>query len=144
MVAPGEIKPMVAKTYPLNDFGLPRPTDLGGESGASDERMPSRAAVEPSAHSDIHSLALVARVMLTGDPVFASPPPDQGSAGPEPLPGTERERPALPDAVEALLVRALEPDGEASYRTAADLAEARRQAAGADAERAPGRSSAAR
>jgi serine/threonine protein kinase len=124
-------------TVKLNDFGLPRPTDLGVDGGTSNGPLPSRAAVEPGARTDIRSLALVTRVMLTGDPVFASPRPDQGGAGPEPRPGTERERPALPDAIEAVLARALEPDGESSYRTAADLAVALRQAASADAEPAP-------
>ncbi len=125
----------------LNDFGLPRPTDLCTEGGESDEQIPSRPA-ELSAHSDIHSLATVMHVMLTGDPVFASLPLAQSVADSETLRETRSQRPALPDGVEALLARALEPDGDASYRTAADFAIALRQAAGADAALVLGRSSA--
>ncbi len=124
----------------LTDFGITRATG-GGETltgtgefvGSVEYIAPEQAAGEPvDARTDVYSLGGVAHFALTGRPPF---PRENSMAtlfahanAPRPRP-TETD-PSLPEAVDAVIVKAMATDPDDRYRSAGELAAALAQALG--------------
>ncbi len=82
--------------------------------------------VEADGRADIYALACVGYYLLTGTPVFDGPPfgvlVDHVKTSP--VPPSDRLETEIPAGLERVILRCLEKDPDARYRSAAELAEA--------------------
>lgn len=122
----------------LNDFGLAKLVDTSstddgeGTSGTPDYSAPEQIRGEAAAASDRYALGVVLYEILTGRTPFVA---DGGLPVlikhlTEPPPSPLAFRPDLPEAVEALLLKALAKDPAERYATASELTQSFREAFG--------------
>jgi eukaryotic-like serine/threonine-protein kinase len=134
-----DVKPeniLLTETHALlADFGIGRALDVQGERltetglaiGTPAYMSPEQVSGEPvSGRTDIYSLGAVLYEMLAGEPPFTGPTAQaiiaKRMSGE--LPNLRRVRPAVPDGVEQVVLKALAPLPADRFGTAADLARA--------------------
>jgi serine/threonine protein kinase len=127
----GENIPLVK----LTDFGIVRVAEDAGLTnsgivlGTADYLSPEQARGETlTASSDLYSLGVVMFEMLTGRPPFVGPTAvsiamQHASAAPPPL---RQFNPALPPAVEQLVLRTLQKEPQDRFSSAAEMQQALR------------------
>jgi serine/threonine-protein kinase len=120
----------------LADFGLARTTDLeagpasGGHlSGTVDYTAPEQIAAQPA---DVYSLGCVLYECLAGEPPFKRPRAVATlfAHASEPPPSLHERRPELPEAIDAVVARALAKAPGERYTTCGDLCQATATALG--------------
>ncbi len=138
-IKPGNIIVGVGGAITLTDFGIARAaqeqrmTSTGTILGTPEYMAPEQAkGEEADARSDLYSLAVVAYQMLSGAVPYRA---DSTLAllfkvVNEPLPPIRQVKPELPEAVEAVLQRALAKDPAARYPNVTAFYEALREAFG--------------
>src|SRR3989441_1109980 len=122
----------------LTDFGIVRVVEEGGLTnsgivlGTTDYLSPEQARGETlTASSDLYSLGVVMFEMLAGRPPFVGPTAvsiamQHASTNP---PSVRQFNPAVPPAVERIVMRALEKEPEDRFQSAAEMQHALRQCA---------------
>ncbi|HEY7347814.1 MAG TPA: protein kinase [Ktedonobacterales bacterium] len=147
-----DVKPQNMLLYPnkrlmLSDFGiakvaeqaaadedgptLPQLTTMGHVVGTPDYIAPEQAMGHPvDARADIYSLGVVLFYLVTGRVPFVGPQPMTVAAKhvSEPPPPPRQFRSDLPPAAEQVILKALEKDPAARYRSAGELSRAFRAA----------------
>src|SRR5947209_5199779 len=122
----------------LTDFGIVRVAEEGGLTnsgivlGTADYLSPEQARGETlTASSDLYSLGVVMFEMLAGRPPFVGPTAvsiamQHASTNP---PSVRQFNPAVPPAVERIVMRALEKEPEDRFQSAAEMQHTLRQCA---------------
>jgi serine/threonine-protein kinase len=118
--------------------GGERLTETGLSLGTPEYMSPEQALGEgePDARSDIYSLACVLYEMLVGEPPYTGPTGIAVLAKrlSDPVPRARRLRAAIPETVDAALLRALARERVERYGSMAEFAEALVAEAGAEVE----------
>jgi serine/threonine-protein kinase len=152
-----DIKPeniLFAAGHPVvADFGIARAIgEIGGDRltgtglaiGTPAYMSPEQASADPGvdARSDLYALGCVLYEALTGGPPFTGPTPQAVIArhALDPPPSLRTVRPAIPAALEAVVLRALAKVPADRFGSAAELAEALERSVAAGSRAAPERS----
>ena len=121
-------------TAKILDFGIaklrlaqfqPSLTVEGEVFGTAEYMSPEQACGEPiDGRSDIYSLGCLAYEIITGEPPFVGPPDEvlRSHVDDPPAPPSSRlDRPAIPSAIDALVLRCLAKEPAQRYQAGCDL-----------------------